>query len=82
MIGSERNANVFTVGVERGIAVVADVTGVEGEDGVVPTHARVFAGEPKRAALTVDDHAGFDLFTWREGIELDTVVLELGGRWG
>lgn len=43
-----------------GVLVEADVALLLGEDGVVPAHVAVLAGEPVRAALAEDDVAGDD----------------------
>lgn len=42
-----------------GVAVVFDVAGFRGVDGVVAAHAAVVAGEPVRAPLPEDDVAGY-----------------------
>lgn len=57
------NANVASLGMPKRIAVVAYVTLLHGEDGMVAAHVTVFAGEPFGAALPVDDDAWDDKFS-------------------
>lgn len=57
----EDDADVFAIGVEGRVAVVFDVAGGHGVDGVVAAHDAVFTGPPVRAPLFVDDVAGDDI---------------------
>jgi len=50
----EHNADISFLGVDARIAVVFDVAGFEGEDGVVAAYADVFAWMPEGAALAED----------------------------
>lgn len=60
----EDDANVFAVWVLGWVAVVFDVAGCHGVDGVVAAHDAVFAGPPVRSALLVEDVARDDILIW------------------
>lgn len=59
---AEDDTNVAAFGVELGVAIVFYEAGLGGVDGVVTTHADVFAWVPLGAALTEDDVAGYYVF--------------------
>ena len=58
----EYDADVPLLGVDAGIAVVFDVAGFEGENGVVTAQTDVLAGMPEGASLAEDYVARDDVF--------------------
>lgn len=65
VVAFKGDANVLAVGVPVRVAVVLDVAGDGGVDGVVAAKNGVFAGVPDRASLLVDDRSGEDILFWR-----------------